>query len=263
MSVPVRTDIADPLERLAAVRDYTVEAKEAKAGVSARIMTDLSQHIPGATMAAVARHRHQRTVSRCAARTSSSRTCPARRCRFIWRARSSCSSTAWRRSRTIWGCSSRRRATTAGSPSRSSANAIDHARHRLFPRVHRREFRRPDEGHAEAREGAREAESRYGRAEGGSQGRRETEGKSEACSKAGQQAQGETESRGKRQEAALLFVIPDLIRDPFLRWRHGSRIKSGMTILACRDDDIGVSGPREWDSDVKTVAKGNVTSKNR
>lgn len=55
MSVPVRTDIAGPLERLAAVRDYTVEAKEAKAGVSARIMTDLSQHIPGATMAAVAR----------------------------------------------------------------------------------------------------------------------------------------------------------------------------------------------------------------
>lgn len=55
MSVPIRTDIADPLERLAAVRDYTLEAKEAKAGVSARIMTDLSQHIPGATMAAVAR----------------------------------------------------------------------------------------------------------------------------------------------------------------------------------------------------------------
>ena len=37
------------------MRDYTLEAKEAKAGVSARIMTDLSQHIPGATMAAVAR----------------------------------------------------------------------------------------------------------------------------------------------------------------------------------------------------------------
>ncbi|MBJ7500928.1 MAG: wax ester/triacylglycerol synthase family O-acyltransferase [Sphingopyxis sp.] len=55
MSVPIRTDIAGPLERLAAIRDYTVEAKEAKAGVSARIMTDLSQHIPGATMAAVAR----------------------------------------------------------------------------------------------------------------------------------------------------------------------------------------------------------------
>ena len=55
MSVPVRSDIADPLGRLAAIRDYTVEAKEAKAGVSARIMTDLSQHVPGATMAAVAR----------------------------------------------------------------------------------------------------------------------------------------------------------------------------------------------------------------
>ncbi|MBK6411956.1 wax ester/triacylglycerol synthase family O-acyltransferase [Sphingopyxis sp.] len=55
MSVPVRSDIADPLARLAAIRDYTVQAKEAKAGVSARIMTDLSQHIPGATMAAVAR----------------------------------------------------------------------------------------------------------------------------------------------------------------------------------------------------------------
>lgn len=55
MSVPVRSDIADPLKRLAAIRDYTVEAKEAKAGVSARIMTDLSQHVPGATIAAVAR----------------------------------------------------------------------------------------------------------------------------------------------------------------------------------------------------------------
>jgi diacylglycerol O-acyltransferase / wax synthase len=55
MSVPIRTDIADPLERLAAVRDYTVDAKEAKTGISARVMTDLSQHIPGATMAAVAR----------------------------------------------------------------------------------------------------------------------------------------------------------------------------------------------------------------
>lgn len=55
MSVPIRTDIAGPLERLAAIRDYTVEAKEAKAGISARVMTDLSQHIPGATMAAVAR----------------------------------------------------------------------------------------------------------------------------------------------------------------------------------------------------------------
>src|SRR3546814_20845029 len=55
MGVPVRTDSGEPLERLAAMRDDTPEAKGAKAGVSARIMTDLSQHIPGATMAAVAR----------------------------------------------------------------------------------------------------------------------------------------------------------------------------------------------------------------
>src|SRR3546814_18977453 len=55
MSVPIRTDIAGPLERLAAIRDYTNEAKEAKAAVSARIMTDRSPNIPGATMEAVAR----------------------------------------------------------------------------------------------------------------------------------------------------------------------------------------------------------------
>jgi WS/DGAT/MGAT family acyltransferase len=55
MSVPLRTDIADPIERLAAIRAFTVDAKEAKTGISARVMTDLSQHIPGATMAGVAR----------------------------------------------------------------------------------------------------------------------------------------------------------------------------------------------------------------
>src|SRR3546814_1045303 len=40
---------------LAAILDYPVEAKESNVGVSARLMTDLSQHFPGATMAAVAR----------------------------------------------------------------------------------------------------------------------------------------------------------------------------------------------------------------
>jgi len=55
MSVQLATDIADPVERLQAIRDYTGKAKEAKAGISARIMTDLSRHIPGATMAGVAR----------------------------------------------------------------------------------------------------------------------------------------------------------------------------------------------------------------
>lgn len=55
MSVRLATDIADPIERLQAIRNYTSEAKEAKAGISARVMTDLSKHIPGATMAGVAR----------------------------------------------------------------------------------------------------------------------------------------------------------------------------------------------------------------
>lgn len=55
MTVRLATDIADPLARLQAIRDFTADAKEAKAGLSARIMTDLSKHIPGATMAAVAR----------------------------------------------------------------------------------------------------------------------------------------------------------------------------------------------------------------
>ncbi len=55
MSVRLATDIADPVARLQAIRDFTAEAKEAKAGISARVMTDLSKHIPGATMAGVAR----------------------------------------------------------------------------------------------------------------------------------------------------------------------------------------------------------------
>lgn len=55
MSVELATHIADPLKRLTAIRDYTRDAKEAKTGLSARVMTDLTKHIPGATMAGVAR----------------------------------------------------------------------------------------------------------------------------------------------------------------------------------------------------------------
>jgi diacylglycerol O-acyltransferase / wax synthase len=55
MSVELATHIADPLKRLSTIRDYTRDAKEAKTGLSARVMTDLSKHIPGATMAGVAR----------------------------------------------------------------------------------------------------------------------------------------------------------------------------------------------------------------
>lgn len=55
MTVGIGSDIADPLKRLEAVRDVTRESKAAKSGLSARLMTDLTQHIPGATMAGVAR----------------------------------------------------------------------------------------------------------------------------------------------------------------------------------------------------------------
>lgn len=49
MTVPVFTDIEDCVERLAAIRAATRQSKEAKAGVSARLMTDLSKHVPAAT----------------------------------------------------------------------------------------------------------------------------------------------------------------------------------------------------------------------
>nr|WHV03924.1 putative wax ester synthase/acyl-CoA:diacylglycerol acyltransferase [uncultured bacterium] len=55
MTVEIGSDVADPLKRLEVVRDLTRESKAAKSGLSARLMTDLSKHIPGATMAGVAR----------------------------------------------------------------------------------------------------------------------------------------------------------------------------------------------------------------
>ncbi|MEP3224380.1 MAG: wax ester/triacylglycerol synthase family O-acyltransferase [Parasphingorhabdus sp.] len=55
MTVKIWSDIADPLQRMEAIRDTTRETKAAKSGLSARIMTDLTKHIPGATMSGVAR----------------------------------------------------------------------------------------------------------------------------------------------------------------------------------------------------------------
>lgn len=55
MTVKIWSDIADPLERMEAIRDTTRETKAAKSGLSARIMTDITKHIPGATMSGVAR----------------------------------------------------------------------------------------------------------------------------------------------------------------------------------------------------------------
>jgi diacylglycerol O-acyltransferase len=55
MTIKIWSNIADPVERLAAIKDTTRETKAAKSGLSARIMTDLTKHIPGVTMAGVAR----------------------------------------------------------------------------------------------------------------------------------------------------------------------------------------------------------------
>jgi WS/DGAT/MGAT family acyltransferase len=49
MTASIHTDVADPVERLKAIARTTRETKEARSGVSARIMTDLSQHVPSAT----------------------------------------------------------------------------------------------------------------------------------------------------------------------------------------------------------------------
>lgn len=55
MTVKIWSNIVDPLERLEKIRDTTRETKAAKSGLSARVMTDITQHIPGVTMAGVAR----------------------------------------------------------------------------------------------------------------------------------------------------------------------------------------------------------------
>jgi WS/DGAT/MGAT family acyltransferase len=55
MAVALPTDVEDPVERLEIIRDTTRQTKAAKSGISARLMTDLTKHVPAATMAGVAR----------------------------------------------------------------------------------------------------------------------------------------------------------------------------------------------------------------
>jgi len=55
MSVDLPTYAEHPLDRLRIVRDTTSQTKAAKSGISARLMTDLSKHVPAATLAGVAR----------------------------------------------------------------------------------------------------------------------------------------------------------------------------------------------------------------
>ena len=49
MTAALHTNIDDPIECLTAIRDTTRRTKEAKSGLSARLMTDLSKHVPAAT----------------------------------------------------------------------------------------------------------------------------------------------------------------------------------------------------------------------
>jgi WS/DGAT/MGAT family acyltransferase len=49
MTVPIYTDVGNDVDRLGCIYEATQLSKEAKAGVSARLMTDLSQHVPAAT----------------------------------------------------------------------------------------------------------------------------------------------------------------------------------------------------------------------
>ena len=49
MTTRVFTDIERPLARLAQIAKTTRKSKEAKSGLSARLMTDLTQHVPAAT----------------------------------------------------------------------------------------------------------------------------------------------------------------------------------------------------------------------
>ena len=55
MTVPIRTDVEDPLKRLDRIYKATQKTKEAKSGVSARLMTDLSKHVPAATQVLASR----------------------------------------------------------------------------------------------------------------------------------------------------------------------------------------------------------------
>lgn len=55
MTAPIATDISDALKRLEKIRGTTKKSKEAKAGLSARLMTDMTKHIPAATQVMASR----------------------------------------------------------------------------------------------------------------------------------------------------------------------------------------------------------------
>jgi len=55
MTAAIHTDIKDPVKRLRAIYESTLDSKEARSGLSARIMTDLTRHVPAATQVLASR----------------------------------------------------------------------------------------------------------------------------------------------------------------------------------------------------------------
>lgn len=55
MTAPIYTNVEDPIERLTCIYAATQQSKAAKAGVSARLMTDLSKHVPASTQVIASR----------------------------------------------------------------------------------------------------------------------------------------------------------------------------------------------------------------
>lgn len=55
MTAPVFTNVEDPIERLQCIHEATQQSKAAKAGVSARVMVDLSKHVPASTQVIASR----------------------------------------------------------------------------------------------------------------------------------------------------------------------------------------------------------------
>ena len=55
MTAPVFTNIEDPVERLTCIFEATQQSKAARSGISARLMTDLSKHVPASTQVIASR----------------------------------------------------------------------------------------------------------------------------------------------------------------------------------------------------------------
>ena len=55
MTAPIFTNVENPIKRLQCIHEATQQSKAAKAGVSARVMVDLSKHVPASTQVIASR----------------------------------------------------------------------------------------------------------------------------------------------------------------------------------------------------------------